>query len=57
MDTNHGSDGVPLSRSRLLLRVVKHKVQEQVITAQRSANFATALQMYEQSLVHKLLLR
>lgn len=53
-ETDHSSNGVSLSRSRFLLRVVEHKIQKQIVTAQSSTDFATALQMHEQSLVHKL---
>ena len=52
--TDNGSDGMSLSRSAFLLRIVKHKIQKQVIAAQRSTDSAAALQIHEQSLVHEL---
>ena len=55
--TDHSSNGVSLGRSRLLLRIIQHKVQEQIITTQCSADFATALQVHEQPFVHELSLR
>lgn len=52
--THNCPDGVLLCRSRLLRRVIKHEVEEEVVSAQYSAHFAAALEIYEQFLVHKL---
>ncbi len=52
--TYHGTDRVLLCRIRLLQRVVNDKVEEQVVSAQRPANFTTPLEMDEELLVHEL---
>ena len=42
--------------SRLLYGVFDHKVEKKVIAAESTADFAAALQMDEQFLVHKLMI-
>lgn len=44
-----------LSRGSLLDRIVKDEVQEDIIAAQDTADFATTLKMDKQLLVHELL--
>ena len=52
--TYNGPNGVLLSRGGLLDGVVNDKVQEDIISAQGSADFASTLKMDEQLLVHEL---
>ena len=52
--TYDGADWVSLCGGCLLLGIVDDKIEEKVITAQRPANLAAALQMDEQFFVHKL---
>lgn len=52
--TYDGANRVSLSGSCLLLGIIDDQVKEKVVTAQRPANLAAALQMDEQFFVHKL---
>lgn len=50
----HCANWMLLGGSSLFKGVVDHKVEEQIVAAQSTANFTTTLQMNEQFLVHKL---
>lgn len=52
--TYNRPNGVLLSRGGLLDGVVNDKVQEDIISAQGSADFASTLEMDEQLFVHEL---
>ena len=52
--TYDGPNGVLLCRGGLLDGVVNDKVQEDIISAQGSADFASTLKMDEQLFVHEL---
>ena len=49
-----GAYGVLLSWSRLFEGIIGDKVQEKIVASQDAADLATALEMNEQLLVHKL---
>jgi len=52
--THHCANGMLMRRSAFLHRVVDDKIQEKIITAQDTADFAPTLEMDEKLLIHKL---
>ena len=52
--TYDGANWVSLCGSCLLLGIIDDQIEEKIVTAQRPANLAAALQMDEQFFVHKL---
>lgn len=50
----HCPNWMLLGGSGLLEGIVDHKVEEQIVATQSTADFTTTLQMHEQFLVHKL---
>lgn len=52
--TCHSANGVLLTSVRLLRGVVKNEVQEKIVAAKNTADFAASLEMNEEFLIHKL---
>ena len=52
--THHCANWMLLGGSSLFEGIVDHKIEEQIVAAQSTADFTTTLQMHEQFLVHKL---
>jgi hypothetical protein len=52
--THHCANGMLLRRSTFLHRVVDDKVQEEIVAPQNTTDFAAALEMDKELLIHKL---